>query len=57
MMNKLKKAFGSLAKKEEGQALSEYALIIFFVAIFAIAALTVLGNSLSDLLNNIAGAL
>jgi pilus assembly protein Flp/PilA len=43
--------------REEGQALVEYALIISLIAIFAIGALTLTGQSVTDILNSIAGKL
>ena len=42
-------------RAEEGQALVEYALIISLIAVVAIGALTLTGNSISDMLNKIAG--
>lgn len=56
-MNTLKRFFGGLAKREEGQSLPEYGLIIFFVAIVAIGALTLLGTNVTNLINQIAAAL
>jgi pilus assembly protein Flp/PilA len=38
---------------EEGQALVEYALIISLIAVVAIAALTLTGHSIRDMLTNI----
>ncbi len=43
--------------KEEGQTLSEYALVLVLIAVVAIAAVTLLGNQISDVLNQIANAL
>jgi pilus assembly protein Flp/PilA len=42
-------------KREEGQALVEYALILSLVSIVSIAALTLLGGNIRDVLNNVAG--
>jgi pilus assembly protein Flp/PilA len=42
-------------RAEEGQALVEYALIVSLIAVVAIAALTLTGHSISDILNTIAG--
>ena len=39
---------------EEGQALVEYALIVSLIAVVAIAALTLTGHSIRDMLTNIA---
>ena len=41
-------------RAEEGQALVEYALILSLIAVVAIAALTVTGHNVRDILNNIA---
>jgi pilus assembly protein Flp/PilA len=41
-------------RAEEGQALVEYALIVSLIAVVAIAALTLTGHSISDILNTIA---
>ena len=43
--------------EEEGQGLVEYALIIALVSIVAIGALTLLGTNVTDILNQVAGAL
>jgi pilus assembly protein Flp/PilA len=40
-------------RAEEGQALVEYALIVSLIAVVAIAALTVTGHSIRDILNSI----
>ena len=39
---------------EAGQALIEYALIVSLIAVVAIAALTLTGHSIRDILNTIA---
>jgi len=41
-------------RAEEGQALVEYALIVSLIAVVAIAALTLTGHSIRDILNTIA---
>jgi pilus assembly protein Flp/PilA len=46
-----------LRRDEEGQGLAEYALILALIAIIAIAALTLLGTQISDILNTIANAI
>lgn len=48
------KKFASFMKKEEGQALAEYGLILALVAVVTIAALTLLGGNLGITLTNIA---
>ena len=44
-------------REEAGQGLSEYALILFFIAVVAIAALTFLGSDISSLLSRVANSL
>ena len=46
-----------LLKREEGQGLVEYALIIFLVAIVVVFALTALGNEVSTIFGNITTSL
>ena len=50
-------ALSHLLNDEEGQGLTEYALILALIAIIAIAALTLLGGKVTDVLNTIAGSL
>jgi pilus assembly protein Flp/PilA len=45
------------ARGEEGQALVEYALILFLIAVVCIAVLTTLGTSVRDTLQSIADAM
>jgi pilus assembly protein Flp/PilA len=40
--------------EEEGQGLTEYALILALIAVIAIAALTLLGGKVSDVLSTVA---
>lgn len=44
-------------RDEEGQGLSEYALILVFIAIVAIAALTFLGGRITSVLSSVANSL
>jgi pilus assembly protein Flp/PilA len=44
-------------QKEEGQGLTEYALILFLVAIAAILALTLLGGNIKNVLSSVANAI
>jgi pilus assembly protein Flp/PilA len=44
-------------KREEGQALVEYALILSLVSIFSIGALQLLGGNIMNTLNTVAGSL
>jgi pilus assembly protein Flp/PilA len=42
-------------RREDGQALAEYALILALVSVASIVALTALGGSISGVLSNISG--
>ena len=42
-------------KREEGQTMAEYGLLIAFIAIVALVGVTVLGTSLSTFFNDLAG--
>jgi pilus assembly protein Flp/PilA len=44
-------------RDETGQGLTEYALILFFIAVVAIAALTFLGSDISSILSQVANSL
>jgi pilus assembly protein Flp/PilA len=57
---KLLVAYGDLRERldrQEGQALVEYALIISLIAVVAIAALQLTGNSITKIFNNISAEL
>ena len=45
----------SLRRREDGQALVEYALILGLIAVLAIGALTLLGGNVTSILSTIAG--
>jgi Flp pilus assembly pilin Flp len=45
------------ARREQGQALVEYALILFFIAIVCVGVLTTLGQSVRDVLQSVANGL
>jgi pilus assembly protein Flp/PilA len=47
----------NLSAKEEGQTLSEYALILVLIAVVAIIAVTALGSQISSVLTSIGDAL
>ncbi|VEF46229.1 Flp pilus assembly protein, pilin Flp [Bacillus freudenreichii] len=49
--------FVRLIKEEEGQALTEYGLLVGLIAIGVIGALTLLRDELRDVFNRIGGAL
>jgi Flp pilus assembly pilin Flp len=50
-------AFAEMRDREEGQTLVEYALILVFVSIASIAALTALGLKVGTVLDSITAAL
>ena len=47
----------TITKREEGQALVEYALILALVSVVAVGALTLLGGNVTGILNSVAGSL
>ena len=49
--------FQKLFRNDDGQTLSEYALIIALVVVVAIAALTLLGGNITAMFQQIAGAI
>jgi pilus assembly protein Flp/PilA len=53
----LVQAWLSTLRREEGQGLAEYALILALIAIIAIVALIFLGTQISTILSSIAAAL
>jgi Flp pilus assembly pilin Flp len=53
LVNLHSRLIGLRARSEEGQTLVEYGLIIAFVAIVAIAGLTILGNDVKALLEKV----
>ena len=56
MLHSLFLRLAALRRDEEGQALVEYALILGLVSIVSIAALTLLGGNIADILDQIANA-
>ena len=48
--------FFSRLRREEGQALVEYALILALVAVVVVGVLVVLGHSVNNTLNNVANS-
>jgi Flp pilus assembly pilin Flp len=52
----MKLAFARLLDEDEGQGLTEYALILVFIAIVAILALTFLGKGVSNALSTVANS-
>lgn len=53
----MKLAFARLIDEEEGQGLTEYALILALIAIVAIVALQILGGKVSDVLSTVGSSL
>ncbi len=47
----------SLLRREEGQDLTEYALLIGLIVILAVGAVTLMGTSISEILSSIASTL
>lgn len=47
----------SLVRRDEGQDLLEYALLIALIAIVCVAAITLAGTHVRDAFNNIAGSI
>lgn len=56
-MNAIMRLISRLTNREEGQTLTEYGLLLFFIAVVAIVAVTVLGEQISTLFSRIAGSL
>ncbi len=54
-MTALTQLYG-LLRNEDGQTLSEYGMILFFLVIVAIGAVTLLGVNITAILNTVAGA-
>jgi Flp pilus assembly pilin Flp len=48
---------GRATREETGQGLSEYAFILLFIAVVAVAALTFLGTDISSVLSEVGNAL
>ena len=49
--------FARAMEEDEGQGLTEYALILALIAVVAIAALTLLGGKVTQVLNSAASSL
>ncbi len=54
---KVQVALARVFDEEEGQGLTEYALILALIAVIAIAALTFLGGKVSDVLSTAANSI
>jgi pilus assembly protein Flp/PilA len=57
LFTNLQLALSRMFEEEEGQGLTEYALILALIAIIAIAALTLLGGQVTDVLSTVANSL
>ncbi len=56
IITKVQVALARVFDEEEGQGLTEYALILALIAVIAIAALTLLGGKVSDVLSTAANS-
>ena len=57
VLTRVQAQMASSLRREEGQALVEYALILFLIAVVCITVLTTLGTRVRDTLQSIANAL
>ncbi len=57
IITKVQIALARVFDEEEGQGLTEYALILALIAVIAIAALTLLGGKVSDVLSTAANSI
>jgi pilus assembly protein Flp/PilA len=56
-MSTLIQYLNTLRIREEGQTLTEYGLLLFFIAVAAIAAVTALGVNVTAIFQNLANTL
>jgi Flp pilus assembly pilin Flp len=56
-MTRLNDVVARVRSEEDGQGLAEYALILVFIAIVAIVALTFLGKQISSLLSTVGSSI
>jgi len=56
-MQSLKKFVGRFVRNEEGASLVEYGLLVGFIAVVCIVAVTALGTNISAMFTNVAGQL
>ena len=56
-MRRIVQIIRSLSGQEKGQTLTEYALLLFFIAVVAILAVTFLGEQISSIFSSIANSL
>lgn len=57
LMNLAKLAIPTVVENEEGQDLAEYALVLVFIAVIAVAGITALGGTISGIFDTITGEL
>jgi Flp pilus assembly pilin Flp len=56
-VSKVLRKLDNLFRREEGQTLTEYSLILFFIAVACIITLTALGVNISAVLQSLANTL
>jgi pilus assembly protein Flp/PilA len=56
-MRRLVQIIRKFSGQEEGQTLTEYGLLLFFIAIVVIVAVTVLGEQISTIFSSIANSI
>jgi len=56
-MRRIVRIIRRLSGREEGQTLTEYGLLLFFIAIVVIVAVTVLGEQISSIFSSVATSL
>ena len=56
-MTRLIQLLRSFARKDEGQDLLEYALLVSLIALVAVGAVTAAGTAVTGVLNSMAGAI
>lgn len=57
MLNLAKAYVPAVVENEEGQDLAEYALVLVFIAVIAVAGITALGGTISGIFDTITGEL
>ena len=57
LMNLAQATIPAVMKSEEGQDLAEYALVLVFIAVIAVAGITALGGTISGIFDTITGEL
>jgi pilus assembly protein Flp/PilA len=57
MLQIIENLLAQLTTDEEGATMAEYGLLLAFIAVVALVGVTLLGNNLLTLFNNVAGSL